>query len=126
MPELNGRNNLNQLEIGGSSRPYRVQVFKIVIAVFFFYITFKKMFKTHVWNWFSIQKPLIKRYCKINLYVTPKFLLETVTSFQVCINILIKCFVRRNNVRLFSYIKRRLHSLQIKIYQKYKMVICCA
>ena len=56
-------------------------------------------------NWFSIKKPLIKRYCKVNLYVVPKFLVQTVTSFQICMNILIKCFVRRNKIRLFFLYK---------------------
>ena len=81
--------------------------FEIVITVFSFYITFKKMLKTHMSDWFSIKKPLIKRYCEVNLYVIPKFLLEPVTSFQVCVNILIKCFVRRNKIRLFFLYKAK-------------------
>ena len=107
------------VQVGSTECKYSGK-FEIVITVFSFYITFKKMLKTHIWNWFSIKKPFIKRYWKVNLHVIPKFLLETVNCYLLSsmYQYFIKCFVRRNKIRLFFYIKQRLHLLQIKIYQK--------
>ena len=69
-----------------------------------------------MWHWSSIKKALIKRYCKVYLYVIPKFLL--VTSFQVCIDFWLSALYGEIKWGCFSYIKQRLHLLQIKIYQK--------
>ena len=65
-------------------------------SIFFFLRYFQKNVKSSYAKLFSIEKALLQLYCKTNLYVIPKFLLETVSSFQVCINALIKYLLSKH------------------------------
>ena len=104
----------------GSTECKNFSKFKIVISfnTIFFLHYFQKMLKTYIRNWFSIKK--------VNLYVIPKFLLRLLPPSKYVSIFWLSASCDEIKSGCFSYIRQILHLLQIKIYQKFKMGICCA
>ena len=110
------------VQLGSTKCSYSSR-FKILITAFSVYIISKKKVKNLYTKLFSIEKTPFKLYHKVNFHIVPKFMLKTVTFFQLCINIL---YDETRSRSLFLYKSKTTFLSNQSISNNLEMDVCWA